>query len=114
MFEDSEQSCSTQLSSLLPHEQRVIALLQHRFPVPGRPSLPPSSVIRDASTVELSFNVMPGRFVTETFHSTEYRAWPGYVEADFYRSYKSQMAKSPATSSLRPPRLTPKKWPTSH
>jgi hypothetical protein len=79
-----------------PHEERAIALVRHRFHVPATPSAAPSSVIRDASTVQLSFNVMAGRFVTETFHCKEYRVWPGYVEADFSRSYESQMAQSPS------------------
>jgi hypothetical protein len=34
--------------------------------------------------------------VTETLHFKEYRAWPGYVEADFDRSYHSDMEKSPS------------------
>jgi hypothetical protein len=44
----------------------------------------------------MCFNVMPGRSVTETMFFKEYRAWPGFVEADFDRTYQSEMANSPS------------------
>jgi hypothetical protein len=83
-------------NSLLPHEIRASALLRGCFPVPARPSAVPSSVIRDGSTVSMQFNVMPERTVTETLRFKEYRVWPNYVEADFDRSYESEMEKSPS------------------
>jgi hypothetical protein len=62
----------------------------------GRPGGEPACVIRDGSTVALRFNVMPDLFVEETFFLREYRIWPGYIEADFDRSYASEMKHSPS------------------
>jgi hypothetical protein len=89
-------SLQTQAESLPPCEERVIAFVCGRFPVPPRPPFPPSSVIRDGADVKLSFNIMPGRNVTETLHFKEYRVWSRYVEAEFDRSYQSDMEKSPS------------------
>jgi len=46
--------------------------------------------------VKLHFNVLPDRGVTEKLHIKEYRTWPKYIEADFDRSYESEMEKSPS------------------
>jgi hypothetical protein len=56
----------------------------------------PQRVISDASTVRCAFNVMPNREVEETFFVREYRLWHRYMEADFDRTYLSQMAHSPS------------------
>ena len=60
------------------------------------PALPPDRVIHDDSRVDLSFNVMPDRNVSETLHVREYRVWPSYAEASFDRTYASAMAASPS------------------
>ena len=86
----------TDAELIAPHAERAIAFVRGRFPVPSRPLSDPTSVFRDGSVIEMSFNVMPGRGVTETLHCKEYRAWSGYVEADFDRTYKSEMRNSPS------------------
>ncbi|MEQ8763133.1 MAG: hypothetical protein RL885_04350 [Planctomycetota bacterium] len=45
---------------------------------------------------ELSFNVMPGRPVSETLTIKEYRVGERYIEATFDREYHSSMDKSPS------------------
>jgi len=55
----------------------------------------PEKVIRDNSTVELSFNVMPDRPVREKLTIKEYRLWHRYAEAVLDREYFSSMEKSP-------------------
>lgn len=44
----------------------------------------------------MSFNVMPGRPVTETLHIREYRVGEDYIEARFDRTYESEMRNSPS------------------
>jgi hypothetical protein len=58
-------------------------------------SLPPEAVIQERSELTCSFNVMPGKPVSETFHIKEYRVWHNYAEATFDREYFSSMKKSP-------------------
>ncbi|HUN80626.1 MAG TPA: hypothetical protein VMV81_03870, partial [Phycisphaerae bacterium] len=56
---------------------------------------PPLAVLPAKESVDLRFNVMPGRFVQETLQVTEYRVWKGYAEAIFDRDYRSEMKASP-------------------
>jgi hypothetical protein len=70
--------------------------MRGRFPVPTRPTSAPSSVIRDDSIVKMHFNIMPDRRVAETLRFKEYRVWQNYAEADFDRSYESEMENSPS------------------
>jgi hypothetical protein len=60
------------------------------------PEGPPHRRISDQSTIGMRFNVMPGRTVEETFYVREYRIWPRYIEAEFDRSYLSEMKNSPS------------------
>src|SRR4051812_49354203 len=55
----------------------------------------PERVIQDNSEVELTFNVMPNRPVTEKLKIREYRLWDRYAEATLDREYFSSMEKSP-------------------
>lgn len=65
-------------------------------PVAIQPMDPPCRIIKDFSTVDLRFNVMPGKFVNETFFIKEYRIWNRYIEAEFDRRYVSDMRNSPS------------------
>jgi hypothetical protein len=56
----------------------------------------PQRVIQDAAIIRCAFNVMSGREVEETFFVREYRIWHRYIEAEFDRTYVSQMANSPS------------------
>jgi len=55
----------------------------------------PLSRILEASTIQLSFNIMPDRPVTETLALKEYRIGENYIEAVFDRTYASTMLSSP-------------------
>lgn len=63
---------------------------------PATPAGLPDRITRDQSKVDLSFNVMPDRSISETMHVREYRVWQDYAEASFDRSYASAMAASPS------------------
>lgn len=52
-------------------------------------------IVRDESVCEIRFNVMPDRPVEEQLRLKEYRVWDRYVEAQFDRTYRSTMEKSP-------------------
>jgi hypothetical protein len=52
--------------------------------------------VSDNSTVDCSFNVMPGKFVQERLLIREYRVWEGYAETTFDRQYSSAMLNSPS------------------
>ena len=56
-------------------------------------------VFKDEAGVKMTFNVMPGRSVSETFDISEYRLFNRdgkySVEADFSREYLSEMKNSP-------------------
>jgi hypothetical protein len=60
------------------------------------PDVPPLACIADRASIGMRFNVMPGRFVEETFFVSEYRIWNRYIEAQFDRTYVSEMEKSPS------------------
>jgi hypothetical protein len=57
---------------------------------------PPVSVIKESTTNNVSFNVMPDRPVEEKLHVKEYRIWDSGIEAIFDRSFYTNMEKSPS------------------
>ncbi|MEE9190044.1 MAG: hypothetical protein V3U16_04670 [Candidatus Neomarinimicrobiota bacterium] len=57
---------------------------------------PPVSVIKESTTNNVSFNVMPDRPVEEKLHVREYRIWDSGIEAIFDRSFHTTMDKSPS------------------
>lgn len=56
----------------------------------------PIEVLEEQHDCHCSFNVMPGRPVSETLHVREYRTGERYVEAHFDREYQSSMKASPS------------------
>jgi len=57
---------------------------------------PTHDVYPEQHESHLSFNVMPGKPVSETLHVKRYVAGERYGEAHFDRSYQSSMEKSPS------------------
>ena len=57
---------------------------------------PDLTVIREQHTSHLSFNVMPGKPVTERLQVRENRVGERYAEAHFDREYESSMRNSPS------------------
>jgi hypothetical protein len=57
---------------------------------------PPISVIKESTTNNVSFNVMPDRPVEEKLIVKEYRIWDSGIEAIFDRSFHTTMKKSPS------------------
>jgi len=51
--------------------------------------------IPETSTIQVSFNIMPDRPVSETLVLKEYRLGESYIEAVFDREYASTMLNSP-------------------
>ena len=57
---------------------------------------PPVSVIKESTSNNVSFNVMPNSEVEEKLHVKEYRLWDNGIEAIFDRSFHTTMDKSPS------------------
>ena len=52
--------------------------------------------IKDRSECNVEFNVMPDRSVREALRIREFRIGPNWIEAEFDRSYDSDMLNSPS------------------
>ncbi len=67
-------------------------------------SLPPAHAacslprvrIAEKSSTSSTFNIFPGKSVSETLEIREYRLWSRYIEASFDRTYHSEMTRSPS------------------
>jgi hypothetical protein len=55
-----------------------------------------STVLIDTSCCSVVFNVMPGRAVKEDLRIREFRIGADWIEAEFDRSYSSEMLNSPS------------------
>ena len=55
----------------------------------------PSKVIKENSSQNISFNIMPNKDVKESVKVKEYRLWDNAIETLFDRSYNTDMKHSP-------------------
>lgn len=53
------------------------------------------SLIKDKEPLEMHFNMLPGKFITEVIYPKWYKVVDGHVECLFDRSYISEMKESP-------------------
>ena len=56
----------------------------------------PVKILKENSTQNIRFNVMPDRYVEEDVKIKEYRIWDNAIETIFDRDYKTDMLNSPS------------------
>ena len=56
----------------------------------------PSKVIKEHSTQNIKFNIMPDRYVEESVKVLEYRLWDNAIQTVFDREYYTDMLSSPS------------------